>query len=95
MTDDTDAPQAEEVSIPSSVDADGDIERSHHTEDYSENDGRSVHIDTGFYEVQVWGDPGDDFEAVMDKAHEAADRAKADRKELDDNQDNGDDTHYR
>jgi hypothetical protein len=72
-----------------------DTEQSHHTEDYNENDGRSVLIDTGFYEVQVWGDTDDSFEDVMDKTKAAADRAKADVKELDENYDNGDDTHYR
>ena len=54
-----------------------------------EHDGRSIQIDTGFYEVQVWGDPDDDFEAVRKKAEQAADRAKADVQELDDRIDDG------
>jgi hypothetical protein len=48
-----------------------------------EHDGRSIKIDTGFYEVQVWGDPDDDFEAVKAKAEAAADRARADVEALD------------
>ena len=54
-----------------------------------EHDGRSVHIDTGFYEVQVWGDPDDDLETVRETAEQAADRAKADVQELDDRIDDG------
>ena len=49
-----------------------------------EHDGRTIKIDTGFYEIQVWGDPDDDFDTVLEKAKQAADRAKADVEELDD-----------
>lgn len=49
-----------------------------------EDDGRSIQIDTGFYCVQVWGDTDDSFDETMEKAMEAADRAKADAVELDD-----------
>jgi len=67
---------------------------THHTENHRENDGRSVLIDTGFYEIQVWGDPDDSFDEVADKAKDAADRAKDDVEELDEKYDNGEDVHY-
>ena len=53
-----------------------------HKEDYSENDGRSVKIETNYYNIQTWGDPDDSFDEVMEKAERAADRAKADVKEM-------------
>lgn len=49
----------------------------------TESDGRSIEIDTGHYRVQVWGDPDDDLDDLMDQLTDAADRAKADLKELD------------
>jgi hypothetical protein len=52
-----------------------------------EDDGRSVEIDTGYYHVHVWGDTEDSFEAVMDKAEEAAKLAKHDVIDLDDRMD--------
>jgi len=52
-------------------------------EDTSQADGRSVQINTGFYNVQVWGDPEDTLSDVLDAANEAADRAKSDLVELD------------
>lgn len=58
-----------------------------------EHDGRSVKIDTGFYEVQVWGDPDDSFAEVQEAAFDAADRARQDVEEMDDQLD-GDDQHY-
>jgi hypothetical protein len=54
------------------------------TDATEERDGRSVEIDTGFYRVQVWGDPQDSFDEVVGKAHDAAERAKEDAAELDD-----------
>jgi len=77
-------------------------ERTHNTEEYHgeynehtrEDDGRCVKIDTGFYNVQVWGDTDDSFDAVMDKVKEAADRAKEDAVDLDDRIDD-DGRHYR
>lgn len=59
----------------------------------AEADGRSVEIDTGAYRVQVWGDPDDSFEEVLRKAEAAADRAKADVGDLNDQLD-GDDRQY-
>lgn len=47
-----------------------------------EANGRTVQINTGFYEVQVWGDPEDGLEDVLNAAHDAADRAKRDVVEL-------------
>jgi hypothetical protein len=64
------------------------------TEISRESDGRTVEIDTGFYRVQVWGDPDDSFDEVLTKAKAAADRAKADAVDLDDRiEDDG--RHYR
>jgi len=48
-----------------------------------EYDGRSVEIDTGYYRVQVWGDPDDDFETVMEKAVEVSNVAKNDALKMD------------
>lgn len=57
------------------------IEKSENTSE--DSDGRSVVIDIeGYYKVQVWGDPDDEFSEVMDKLEEAADRAVEDIKEL-------------
>jgi len=53
------------------------------TETNEERDGRCIEIDTGFYRVQVWGDPQDSFDEVAEKARDAADRAKEDAAELD------------
>lgn len=62
------------------------------TDTNHEHDGRCVKIDTGYYEVQVWGDPDDNFADVAEQAEQAADRAKADVKELKKNGSaNGDD----
>lgn len=62
-------------------DGDPDSSRNH--------DGRSVRIDTGYYEVQVWGDPDDGFAEVVERAEAAADRAKADVRELDGDDEGG------
>lgn len=70
------------------TDDDESVERS------LEDDGRSVEIDTGFYRIQVWGDTDDSFGDVMDKAMQAADRAKEDSVDLDDRIDD-DGRHYR
>jgi hypothetical protein len=59
-----------------------------------EHDGRSVSIDTGFYEVSVSGDPVDSLSDTFEAAMKAADRAKDDVEELDDRLD-GEDVHYR
>lgn len=59
-----------------------------------EEDGRHVRIDAGFYEVQVHGDPDDSLEDVKETAFEAADRARDDVEEMDDNFDNGDNRHH-
>lgn len=63
------------------------------TEKSIESDGRSVEIETGFYRVQVWGDPEDSLEETERLAYRAADRAKDDVDDLDDRLD-GDDRHY-
>lgn len=55
--------------------------------------GRSIEIDTGFYHIEVTGDPDDSFEAVLDCAERVADRAKEDVEELDDRLDS-DNRHY-
>jgi len=52
-------------------------------------DGRCVKIETPHYSVQSWGDPDDSFDEVLDKAEAAADRAKADVKEINDDDDMG------
>jgi hypothetical protein len=83
-------PDPDDLSIPAHEEA----KASEPTEHTKEDDGRSVEIDTGFYRVQVWGDTGDSFEAVMAKAIEAADRAKEDAVDLDDRIDD-DGRHYR
>jgi len=70
------------------------VDKTEHSEEYSETDGRCILIDTGFYKVQVWGDPEDSFDEVAEKAKDAADRAKDDVEELDKRLD-GDDKHYR
>ncbi len=70
-----------------------DADETHHTEDYYENDGRAVRIDTGYYEIQVWGDTDDSFADVMEKAERAADRAKDDVEDLNSQLD-GDGKHY-
>jgi len=69
------------------MDAPATIEKS--DSEHREVDGRCVEIDTGFYRVQVWGDPEDSFEEVREQANTAADRAKADVKDLRDTDDKG------
>mgnify|MGYP005866679703 CR=1 FL=1 len=64
-----------------------DVEHSEHDE--SLTDGRCVKIETPHYSVQTWGDPGDSFDEVLDKAEAAAERAKADVKEINDEDDKG------
>lgn len=71
---------------------DTDTDRT--VEESIETDGRSIEIDTGFYRVQVWGDPEDSFAEVAEQAKDAADRAKADAVDLDDRIDT-DGRHYR
>ena len=51
--------------------------------EHREVDGRCVKIDTGYYSVQTWGDPDDSFDEVRQQAEAAADRAKADIRDLD------------
>lgn len=58
------------------------------TETTNENDGRSIKIDTGYYSVLVEGDTDDSLDDVEEKAMRAADRAKEDIEELDDDGDN-------
>ena len=60
----------------------GGVTRSESKEHCREDDGRSAKIDTGYYEVQVWGDTGDSFEEVVKKTERLADRAKSDVVEL-------------
>lgn len=59
-----------------------------------ESNGRHVRIDTGFYEVQVHGDPEDTLEDVKETALSVAAEARADAEEMDDNYDTTSDTHY-
>jgi len=60
-----------------------------------EHDGRSARIDTGYYEVQVWGDPDDEFETVLEAADRLADRALADVESLDERLDTTDKEYHR
>lgn len=53
------------------------------------DDGRTVHIDTDYYEVRVWGDPDDEMDDVIETAERAADRAREDIEEMDSDGDNG------
>ena len=57
----------------------------------SESDGRSIELDTGYYHVQVWGDPGDDMEDLTDTLENVADRALEDLQKLEDDGEGG---HY-
>ena len=56
----------------------------------TEHNGRHIRVDTGFYEVQVHGDPDDNLADLLELTNELADRAKADAQELDARMDNGD-----
>jgi len=62
--------------------------------DSREYDGRSIQIDTGYYEVHVWGDPDDSLGVLLDVANDAADRAMEDLEHID-NQTESDDAPYR
>ena len=48
------------------------------------HNGRHIRVDTGFYEVQVHGDPDDNLADLLEVFTEAADRAKEDVEDLDD-----------
>lgn len=57
--------------------------------EHREIDGRCIKIDTPHYKVEVWGDVGDSFDDVMDKTAEAADKAKADIRDMADDTEKG------
>jgi hypothetical protein len=52
-------------------------------QDSTEANGRAVTIDTGFYTVEVYGDPDDSLADVQETAEDLADRAVDDLKDLD------------
>jgi len=57
--------------------------------------GRSIEVDTGYYTVEITGDPDDDFETIFKLVEKAATLAKEDVEQLDDRIDNGDNAQYR
>ena len=62
--------------------------------DTTEATGRTIKIDTGFYKIEVYGDPKDSFEDVEAKAQELAAQAKKHVEDIDKQLDGGDE-HYR
>ena len=68
-------------------------DKTEHTENYNQDDGRSAKVDTGYYSVQVWGDTEDSFEEVIERTEELADRAKDDVQDMNEKMD-GDGKHY-
>jgi hypothetical protein len=59
-----------------------------------EASGRHVRVSTGFFEVQVNGDPDDSLADVQETAFDIVDKTMDDVQELDDRLDDGDDLHY-
>lgn len=59
-----------------------------------EHNGRHIRVDTGYYEVQVHGDPDDNLSDLLDVFNEAADRALEDVEQLDDRIDENSEDRY-
>jgi len=61
----------------------------------AEETGRTIKIDTGYYKVEVYGEPGDDFQTVQKYAKEEAERAKSHVEDLESQIEADEDIHYR